>query len=163
MIDYPDFVETSYSNSVYLDIGDLDYYCKFCGAQMWYDERLKHFKGRYNVMFSLCCSMGKIKLPQMDGPPQYLKSLIFNNETNESRHFCDNIRNYNMMFSFTSMGGKIDKSINTGRAPPIFRLNGQNHHLIGVLLPTERAPPKFAQLYVHDTANEVANRISAIR
>ena len=57
------------------------------------------------------------------------------------------------------MGGKIDKSISIGRAPPIFRLNGQNHHLIGSLLPTKRAPLKFAQLYVHDTANEVANRI----
>ena len=130
---------------------------------MWFDERLKQFKGHYNAMFSLCCSMGKIRLQELDRPPQYLKELMFNVNTDEGKHFRDNIRNYNMMFSFTSMGGKIDKSINSGSAPPVFRLNGQNHHLIGSLLPVEGALPKFAQLYVHDTSNEVANRIKAVR
>ena len=61
------------------------------------------------------------------------------------------------------MGGKIDHSINTGGAPPVFRLNGQNHHLIGSLLPVEGAPPKLTQLYVYDITNEVANRIQAVR
>ena len=114
-------------------------------------------------MFSLCCSVGKIKLQELDGPPEYLKYLMSNVEIDEGKYFCDNIRSYNMMFSFTSMRVKIDQSINTSSAPPVFRLNGQNHHLIGSLLPIEGAPPKFAQLYVYDTANKVANRIQAVR
>ena len=61
------------------------------------------------------------------------------------------------------MEGKIDNSINTGGGPPVFRLNGQNHHRIGSLLPLEGHSPKFAQLYVYDTANEVGNKIQAVR
>lgn len=34
------------------------------------------------------------------------------------------------MFAFTSMGGQIDNTINDGRGPYVFRLHGQNYHLI---------------------------------
>nr|GEW22953.1 hypothetical protein CTI12_AA123990 [Tanacetum cinerariifolium] len=34
-----------------------------------------------------------------------------------------------------------------GRAPYTFRINGQNYHRMGSLLPKEGMPPKFAQLY----------------
>ncbi|GKA59313.1 hypothetical protein Tco_0758626 [Tanacetum coccineum] len=65
------------------------------------------------------------------------------------------------MFCFTSFGAKIDHSINTGRAPYTFRINGQNYHRTGSLLPKEGMPPKFAQLYFFDTQNEVRNQASA--
>ncbi|XP_019164426.1 PREDICTED: uncharacterized protein LOC109160603 [Ipomoea nil] len=58
------------------------------------------------------------------------------------------------------MGGKVDKLINTGNAPPIYRINGQNFHLIGSLLAQDGKKPKFAQLYIHDTQNEIDNRIA---
>ncbi|XP_075521377.1 uncharacterized protein LOC142554600 [Primulina tabacum] len=61
------------------------------------------------------------------------------------------------------MGGKIDSSLNRGGSPPIFKLHGQNYHLIGSLLPCEGASPKFAHLYIYDTENEIPNRISAAR
>ncbi|XP_019153903.1 PREDICTED: uncharacterized protein LOC109150447 [Ipomoea nil] len=61
------------------------------------------------------------------------------------------------------MGGRIDKEVNTGRAPPIFRLNGQNFHLLGSLLPIEGNRPKFAQLYIHDPENEMCNRLNSVR
>ncbi|XP_031120315.1 uncharacterized protein LOC116023454 [Ipomoea triloba] len=60
-------------------------------------------------------------------------------------------------------GAKVDTSINSGNAPPIFRINGQNFHLMGGLLPQDGSCPKFAQLYIHDTENEVENRINAFR
>jgi hypothetical protein len=41
-------------------------------------------------------------------------------------------------------------------------LNGQNHHRIGSLLPIVGSKPRFAQLYIHDTANEITNRLSAL-
>lgn len=62
------------------------------------------------------------------------------------------------MFSFTSMGGKIDSSINKGKGPYIFRLSGENYHSIGSLLPDDGLKPKFSQLYIYDTENEVSNR-----
>ncbi|OIT36030.1 hypothetical protein A4A49_57877, partial [Nicotiana attenuata] len=53
-------------------------------------------------------------------------------------------------------------SINQEKGPRTFRLCGQNYHQIGSLLPPERSTPKFAQLYIYDTGNEVTNRIKAI-
>nr|XP_023920302.1 uncharacterized protein LOC112031817 isoform X2 [Quercus suber]XP_023920309.1 uncharacterized protein LOC112031817 isoform X2 [Quercus suber]XP_023920315.1 uncharacterized protein LOC112031817 isoform X2 [Quercus suber]XP_023920320.1 uncharacterized protein LOC112031817 isoform X2 [Quercus suber] len=66
------------------------------------------------------------------------------------------------MFAITSMGGKVDRTVNDGNGPYVFRLNGQNHHLIGSLLPVEGSEPKFAQLYIFDTENEVQHRIRSI-
>ena len=88
--------------------------------------------------------MSKIKLEELHGPPEYLKSVMFGNESNEARNFCDNIHIYNTMFSFTSIGGNIDKSINIGSGPHVLRLNGQKYHKIGNLLPMEGLSPKFA-------------------
>ncbi|OIT29002.1 hypothetical protein A4A49_62163, partial [Nicotiana attenuata] len=79
----------------------------------------------------------------------------------KSNHFRDNIR-YNSMFSFTSMGGKVDASVNQTKGPRTFKLSGQNYHQIGSLLPPEGSTPKFAQLYIYDTENEVQNRIHAL-
>nr|GEW28555.1 hypothetical protein [Tanacetum cinerariifolium] len=47
--------------------------------------------------------------------------------------------------------------------PEIQKLNVQNHHLIGTLLPEEGKPPKFCQLYIVDTENEVTNKKMAVR
>lgn len=69
-----------------------------------------------------------------------------------------------MMFAFTSMEGKVDYSINQlGRGPYVFRLHGQNYHQIGSLLPNQGSSPKILQLYIHDTDNEISNRISTVR
>ena len=60
------------------------------------------------------------------------------------------------MFAFTSMGGKIDTSINIkGRAPYTFVLSGQNYHYLGSLLPSEGSKPIYSQLYIHDYDNEI--------
>jgi hypothetical protein len=68
-----------------------------------------------------------------------------------------NIRQYNCLFAFTSMGAHVDRSMNDGHGPPIFKVCGQVHHRIGSLLPMTNEPPKFLQLYVYDTTNEVNN------
>ena len=61
------------------------------------------------------------------------------------------------------MGGKINHSLNRGGGPYTFALSGMNYHSIGNLLPPEGQRPVFSQLYIHDTSNEVANRINAVR
>lgn len=110
----------------------------------------------------MCCLQGKIKLPILKEPPALLQSLLTNND-DISKHFRENIRAINMMFSFTSLGGKIDNSINQGQGPKVFKLHGENYHLIGIVKPKPQEAAKFCQLYIHDTENEVQNRISALR
>ncbi|KAK4846782.1 hypothetical protein QYF36_021879 [Acer negundo] len=73
--------------------------------------------------------------------------------------FKENIRGYNSIFSFTSTGAKVDKTINVGGSPYVYRISRQNHHLMGSLLPTTEEKPKFAQLYIYDTEDEVMNRL----
>nr|GEU52936.1 hypothetical protein CTI12_AA123990 [Tanacetum cinerariifolium] len=65
------------------------------------------------------------------------------------------------MFCFTSFGARIDHSVNSGRGPYTFRINGQNYHRIGSLLPAKSDPLRYAQLYFFDTQNEIRNRMSA--
>ncbi|XP_066333255.1 uncharacterized protein [Miscanthus floridulus] len=60
------------------------------------------------------------------------------------------------------MGANIDGSMNDGRGPPAFKISGQVHHRIGSLLPDSGQRPKFIQLSIYDTANEVRNRIRAL-
>ena len=67
------------------------------------------------------------------------------------------------MFPFTSMGGVVDKEINTRKELSLFRLRGQNYHHIGTLLPKGTDKPWFTQLYIYNNVNKVANRISASR
>jgi hypothetical protein len=58
----------------------------------------------------------------------------------------------------TSMGAKINESINDGRGPYVFKISGQICHRIGSLIPAENRRPEHAQLYTYDTSNEIANR-----
>jgi len=66
------------------------------------------------------------------------------------------------MFSFTSMGGRIDNSVNDGRSAYVFRISGSNHHKIETLLPPSGLLPTLAQLYIYDTSNELSNQLNAL-
>ncbi|GJZ51267.1 ATP-dependent DNA helicase PIF1 [Tanacetum coccineum] len=142
------------------NIGPPTHQCQNCNATMWYEEREEKSKTAVNPSFSLCCQGGKVLLPRFNTAPPTLNDLLSLNDASAAK-FRDQIRVYNSMFSFTSFGAKIDHSINTGRAPYTFRINGQNYHRMGSLLPPEGMAPKFAQLYFFDTQNEVRNRTRA--
>ena len=129
---------------------------------LWCEERLNSNKGTTAPSFGICCKQGKIDLPPLREPPPYLRNLL-RSEGQDSVNFKENIRSYNSMFSFTSIGGAVDKEINTRKGPYVFRLHGQNYHHIGTLLPQGIDKPRFAQLYIYNTENEVENRISASR
>ncbi|KAL3646345.1 hypothetical protein CASFOL_011525 [Castilleja foliolosa] len=148
--------------SEYGDLGDASYECRFCRAAFWLDERCAS-KGSYtHPYYNGCCQGGNVGLPRLVEPPAFLRDLLHGKST-ASKHFQENIRSYNSMFCFTSMGGKIDQDINKGSGPRIFRLHGQNYHLIGSLLPEKDTTPKFAQMYIYDTENEVSNRKNSVR
>jgi hypothetical protein len=86
-----------------------------------------------------------------------------NRDDKQSKKFRENRRSYNSMFSFTSTGGVVDKEINKGHGPYVFRMHGQNYHHIGSLLSEEGNKPRWAQLYIYDTEHEIENKISAAK
>ncbi|XP_031111844.1 uncharacterized protein LOC116015818 [Ipomoea triloba] len=94
-----------------------------------------------------------------------LLSTVRNSSKVSSR---TDVRNLNsdyeqVTYHNNAYGGRVDRSINTGNAPPVFRISGQNYHCIGSLVLGEGSTPKFAQLYIYDTDNEVNNRINSVR
>ncbi|KAM0068502.1 putative transcription factor B3-Domain family [Helianthus debilis subsp. tardiflorus] len=141
----------------YVDHGDQTLTCGLCFANLWPTEG---GKGRITLQkqtYSLCCGYGKVDLPEYKDSDQSYQ-MLFRGLDQESKYFLKNIRRYNSMFSFTSMGGKVDTKINKGNAPFVYRISGQNAHSMGSLLPKHGAQPKFSQLYIYDTENELSNR-----
>lgn len=110
-------------------------------------------------MYTKCCREGSVVLPPYRLPPEPLLSLITNANRSLSTHFFDNIRYYNSMFAFTSMGVNVIDSINDGQGPYVFKISGQLCHRIGSLLPRQGVRPEYAQLYIFDTQNEIRNRM----
>jgi len=129
---------------------------------MWYDERINKQSKVRTPVFSLCCGQGQVKISFIRQTPELLVALLTNNDE-LSRHFRDNVRAYNMIFSFTSLGGKVDRCVTPGRGPQMFQIQGENYHLMGSLKPPNGKPPKFQQLYIVDTENEVDNRQTVMR
>ncbi|CAF1919487.1 unnamed protein product, partial [Brassica napus] len=56
---------------------------------------------------------------------------------------------------------KRDHSINNGRGPFVFQMSGENYHRSGDIVPEPGQAPKFSQLYIIDTLNEIKNRLDA--
>ena len=63
---------------------------------------------------------GKIELPLLSVPPDELIQLYTGGDQ-RSIHFLKNIRTFNSIFCFISMAEKIDRGVNNGTAPPIFK------------------------------------------
>ncbi|PWA60813.1 hypothetical protein CTI12_AA376740 [Artemisia annua] len=122
------------------------------GEAFWFGERLKSSRGS-RIRYGRCCGEGKVRLQQERDPPDSIKQLF------KDKHFMENIRAYNQMFSMTSFGAQIDDTINNGRGPYVFKVSGEIRHQIGALCPPDNERPNFLQLYIYDTRNEVANRL----
>ncbi|CAI8585366.1 unnamed protein product [Vicia faba] len=142
-------------NIGYSDIGDPIVECTQCGALMWYQEKTDKRKQSAVPKFQLCCGKGKVVLPLLKTPPLLLQRLLFDNSEIDSRNYQQFCRMYNMMFAFTSPGMKFDNRFLAGSGPPNIRIHGQTCHRIGSMLPLTGQSPKFAQLYVYDTDNEI--------
>ena len=145
-----------------MDLGPSTIVCEHYGAQLWYEVRTVKSKMPTKPKFSLCYSEGRVELPLLKEPPPFLGDLLNINSDQRSINFQLGIRIYNSLFAFTSLGGNVDRSVNNGSGPYVFRVNGQTHHRIGSLLPVHGQKPKYAQLYIYETNNEVKNRIDAV-
>lgn len=103
--------------SSYFIIGLSFYECQECEAKMWYQKRTEKYKHSLIPKFQLCCGNGKVTIPLLKYPPQFLQHLLFNNEQIDSKNYQCNqgcswvqvyISLYNAMFAFTSLDFKID-------------------------------------------------------
>jgi hypothetical protein len=130
---------------------------------MWYGERKCKTRHEITPKFQQCCHGGKAQLPMLKEPHVILQHLLFDLVSADSQNYQKHTRIYNSMFAFTSPGMQIDEKTNRGRGPPTLRIQGQICHRLGSMLPPEGQPPKFAQLYISDTENEVRNRMAIFR
>jgi hypothetical protein len=120
----------------------MDRECGACKALHWLDERVTKFSKRH-PKFGMCCYNGKIVLPMLHKLPQELYN----------KGFHLHIHTYNSALAMTSVGRKLDYSVNRGGGPYVFKLHEELSHRIGSLLPAEGEEPSYAQLYVIDTAH----------
>jgi hypothetical protein len=97
----------------------------------------------------MCCNHGKVRVPIAPDPPLLLRQLLNGTHT-DSRGFREHIRRYNAALAFTSLGVRVDGTVNSGRGPYVFRIGGELCHFVGSLLPTQSAQPTYAQLYIYD-------------
>lgn len=137
-------------------LGRMTTICPYCSASMWVDERSEG--GVSTAKFQLCCGTGKYVLPPLQETPPVISNLLRGNDQ-RSKEFKKHIRSYNNALGFTSMGVKLDSSVQNSRGGAYaFRIHGSIYHRIGSLLPPESSAPSFAQIYVYDAENEINNR-----
>lgn len=130
--------------------------CGDCNALVWLHESTEKDRLTKRPLFGICCKQGRIKLPKIREPPIVLKNLLCDPS------FKSNIRVFNSLLSMCSMGAEIDYSILNSGGPFCFKVHGENYHSIGSLLPIDGERPKFLQLYIFDTSNEIKNRLSVM-
>ncbi|XP_073152242.1 uncharacterized protein [Henckelia pumila] len=121
--------------------------CPHCKALLFHGESSQ-----------LCCRNGRTQLDPITSPIELQELFVMENE--EGRHFRQYIRAYNHVFSFTSIGVNLDESLTTGsNGIYTFRAQGTIYHSIGSLLPPENDRPRYMQMYIVDTDNEIDNRL----
>jgi hypothetical protein len=138
------------------DLGPMKVECPHCHAFHFDCEKTaKSRRGR--PQFGSCCFSGKVTLPFLNRPPGQLGRL-FSGDHLHSNHFLDNARAFNNAFAFTSMGAKIDRSLNVGGAPPVFKIQGALYHNHGQMLPHDNNSVKYAQVYFYQDPQQQLDR-----
>ena len=74
------------------------------------------------VVYNKCCKGGKVYITPFKKPPLFLSELLRYNGPSRSREFT------------------VDRSVNDGTGPNIYKINGQVCHRMGSLMPKEGIP-----------------------
>jgi len=101
------------------DCGKMDIIYGFYSAKMWIKERLAKLSN-INPQFFMCCENGKVLLLNLLVTLQELEVLLTSKERSAVK-FGDEIRMYNLVLAFISLGAKVDESITRGTRPYSFR------------------------------------------
>ena len=88
-----------YSSDPLVAIGSMLIICRHCDVMKWAGEAP-----------GICCNGGKVRLTQINAPPEPLRTLLTVNTPNAS-HFQSNIRRYNSCFNMTYFGTTRDQRI----------------------------------------------------
>lgn len=132
--------------------------CPFCKARVWKEERVVGSDSTVaKPWYNICCKQGQIQLPEIRPEPRILNMfadvgiiyLVFRND----------IRKYNSVLSFTSMGVKTDKTVAGSAGIYTYRIEGIVTHNIGSLFPVGQDKGKFAQIYFYDSHEQATRRI----
>ncbi|DAZ97704.1 TPA: hypothetical protein N0F65_009603 [Lagenidium giganteum] len=120
-------------------------------------QRLRLFENERDVVAETATTVsaapqpGDIDLPPFEDTPPTLKRLFDNAD------FLQQIRAYNMVFAFTSLGAndgrrlRVDESLADARyGVYTFRIQGTICHRVGSLLPQSEKAPAFARLCFFD-------------
>ena len=143
-------------NWLVYNLGDMDVECPFCHALNWMPECLTNSSARHSK-FGKCCLSGKITLHDLLHPPHELFELL-TSQDQPAKAFCTYIHNYNSALAMTSVGRKVDESLNQrGGGPWSYRLHGELIHKAGSLLPPEGVAPIYSQLYIYDPATALTH------
>ncbi|KAJ7044443.1 hypothetical protein C8F04DRAFT_942300, partial [Mycena alexandri] len=135
----------------------MDLVCSKCHAKHWKAEQLSRSTVNRPV-FGSCCLDGKVVLPAIRPPPRDLLQL-FDGTSNHSTHFKKNIRAYNAAFALASLGVTVDRRVQDGHGPYVFKIQGALYHHVGQLLPEQGKHPVYAQLYFYSSEEANAARL----
>ncbi|KAL0311599.1 UNVERIFIED_CONTAM: hypothetical protein Sangu_2454600 [Sesamum angustifolium] len=121
--------------------------CSHCRAKLFLREAQ-----------SFCCRGGKVMLPKIPVLVDLIR--LFTDQSAEGRIFRQNIRAYNHVFSFTSLGVALDQSLAPfDQGIYTFRAHGSIYHRIGSLLPLPGTRPRYIQMFIYDTEHEIENSL----
>ena len=100
--------------------------------------------------FTACCNQGKVKLPYLTEPPEYLQYLLSSPDS-EAKTFRKNIQQYNSSLVFTSVKYNVDdRTYRILGGIQCFQIHGELFHLQGPLQGENHTSAQFAQLYFYD-------------
>ena len=128
-------------------IGSMDVVCDRCKAKKWIlepDILCCPKKEKWQRYPHLNALQGRLKI-------LYEGQTVDGKQTEESKHFLNNILKYNSCFQMTSF--KADKIIHDWST---FKVQGQLYHKLGSLLPEKDIEEKFLQIYFISDFNKQA-------
>ena len=79
-------------------------------------------------------------------PPEHEE--LFSGMNDHSKKFLKHIHQYNATFAFTSLGANMDRTLDGGGGPYVFKIHGKLYHWHGSLIPEADANAVYAQLYI---------------
>lgn len=137
----------------------MNVHCEFCLALHWLQERVSTSSVQ-NPRFENCCKQGAIVLEAPQNIPDFISNL-FHADDPLSRHFRENIRQYNSALTFTSLKCTPDLRL-PARDIQNFQIHGELYHMqrhINAEL-HDNDSPHYAQLYLYDPKFATEQRIS---
>eukprot|EP00794_Sanderia_malayensis_P008568 gene8568-biopygen6854 len=129
--------------------------CTNCGA--------KYFKEELNTKkkYTKCCREGAVHLPAIQPPPAVLMPLFLGHTEDtqrDSKDFLSKFRQYNATMAMASWTANIPQV--PGRGPSVITIHGSAYRRTARLGPLPGQQPKYAELYIMDTAEALEHRMN---